>query len=169
VNQSLSFLSAQTFNVSGLTDIQDLTQSTTVNAKTTTREGPFVSEDVRTFSYPFVFNYNQVENVNGSLTIPVAADQKLLISDKKSFEGLEYFSEKTSEEVNSQDTLNYDSSLNFAGHTGSSSQASYATHNSKGFCYSRTLTSASNVLTGFTDGQRCDDDDHGHGHDRDRW
>jgi hypothetical protein len=169
VNQSLSFLSAQTFNVSGLTDIQDLTQSTTVNAKTTTREGPFVSEDVRTFSYPFVFNYNQVENANGSLTIPVAADQKLLISDKKSFEGLEYFSEKTSEEVNSQDTLNYDSSLNFAGHTGSSSQASYATHNSKGYCYSRTLTSASNVLTEFTDGQRCDDDDHGHGHDRDRW
>src|SRR5271170_3976351 len=164
VNQSLSFLSTQTFNVGGLTEVQDLTQSTAVNAKNTTREGPFVSEDVRTFSYPFVFNYNQVENADGSVTIPVAADQKLLISDKRSFEGLEYFSEKTSEEVNTQDTLNYDSSLNFAGHTGSSSKASYATHNSQGYCYSRKLTSASNALTGFTDGQGCDDDDHGHSH-----
>jgi hypothetical protein len=165
VNQFLNFVSTQTFNVGGLTDVQDLTQSTTVNAKTTTREGPFVFEDVKTFSYPFVLNYNQVENADGSLTIPVAADQKLLTTDKKSFEGFEYFSEKVSEEVNTQDTLNYDSSLNFVGHTGSSSQASYATHNSKGYCYSRTLSSASNVLTGFTDGQGCNNDDHDHGHD----
>ena len=164
VNQSLNFLSTQNFNVGGLTDIQDLTQSTTVNAKTTTREGPFVSEDVRTFSYPFVFKYNQVGNADGSVTIPVAADQQLLTSDKKSFEGLEYFSEKTSEEVKTQDTLNYDSSFNFTGHSGTSSQASYATHNSQGYCYSRKLTSASNALTGFTDGQGCDDDDHGHSH-----
>jgi hypothetical protein len=166
VNQSLNFLSTQNFNVGGYTDIQDLTQSTTVNAKTTTREGPFVSEDVRTFSYPFVFNYNQVENADGSVTIPVTADQKLFTTDNKSLDGFEYFSEKASEEVNTQDTLNYDSSLNFVGHTGSSSEASYATHNSKGYCYSRTLTSANNVLTGFTDGQGCDDDDHGHSHNR---
>ena len=165
VNQSLNFLSTQTFNVGGLTDVQDLTQSTTVNAKTTTREGPFVSEEVRTFSYPFVFNYNQVENADGSVTIPVAADQKLLITDKKSFEGFEYFSENTSEEVKTQDTQNYDSSLNFTGLSGTSSRASYATHNSQGYCYSRILTSANNVLTGVTDGQGCNDD-HGHGYNR---
>jgi hypothetical protein len=167
VNQSLNFLSVQTFNVNGLTDIQDLTQSTTVKAKTTTREGPFVFEDVKTFSYPFTFNYNQALNADGSLSIPVAADQKLLTTDTKSFEGFEYFSDKTSEEVTAQDTLNYDTSLNFAGHTGSSSQASYGTHNSQGYCYSRVLTSASNALTGFTDGQGCDDHHHGNGHDPD--
>jgi hypothetical protein len=163
VNQSLRFLSAQTFNVNGLTDIQDLTQSTTVNARTTTREGPFVFEEVKTFSYPFTFNYNQALNADGSLSIPVAADQKLLITDMKSFEGFEYSWDKVSEEVKSQDTLNYDSSINFIGHTGSSSQASYSTHNSDGYCFSRMLTSANNALISFTDGQGCDDD-HGHGH-----
>jgi hypothetical protein len=163
VNQSLNFLSTQTFNVGGLTDVQDLKQSTTVNAKTTTREGPLVFEDVRTFSYPFTFDYNQVENADGSVTIPVSADQRLLTTDKKSFEGFEYFSEDASEEVKTQDTQNYDSSLNFTGHT-ASSQASYDAHNSQGYCYSRTLTSASNALTGFKDGQGCGGDDHGHGH-----
>jgi Peptide N-acetyl-beta-D-glucosaminyl asparaginase amidase A len=164
VNQSMDFLSTQTFNVGGLTDMQDLVQSTNVKARTTTREGPFVSETVKTFSYPFVFNYNQAENADGSVSIPVSADQKLLTTEKKSFEGFEYFSEKVSEQVKSEDTLNYDSSLNFSGHTGSSSKASFATDNSLGYCYSRKLTSENNALTKVIDGKRCDD----HGRDNDR-
>ncbi len=168
VNQSMDFLSTQTFNVGGLTDMQDLVQSTNVNARTTTRDGPFVSEDVKTFSYPFVFNYNQAENSDGSVSIPVSADQKLLITEKKSFEGFEYFSEKVSEQVKSQDTLNYDSSLNFSGHTGSSSKASYATDNSLGYCYSRKLTSENNALTKVIDGRRCDDHGRDNGRDLDR-
>jgi len=137
-----------------------------VNAKTTKREGPFVFEEVKTFSYPFTFNYNQTLNADGSVTIPISASQQLLTTDTKSFAGFDYFSEKTSEEVTAQDTENYDTSLNFTGHTGTSSKASYATHNSDGYCYSRTLTSASNALTAYKDGQGCDDDDHGHGHGR---
>lgn len=170
VEQGMDFQNAQTFNVLGNYDVQDLTQSTTVKAKTTTREGPLVSEEVKTFSYPFVMNYNQVLNADGSITILTTADQQLQTTDKKSFEGWEYFSDKTSEEVSGQDTKNYDTSLNYIGHTGAAANASYSEHNSDGYCYSRTLTSASNVLTAFTDGQGCDDDDHGHGnkHGEDR-
>jgi hypothetical protein len=157
VEQSLSFENSQTFNVGGLTDVQDLTQSTTVHSKTTTRDGLLVFEDIKTFSYPFTYSYNQVENADGSVTIPNISDQKLLITDKKTLEGLEYFSENTSEEVATQDTENYNSSLNFTGHSDTSSKASYSTHNSLGYCYSRTLTSANNLLTGVKDGQGCNE------------
>lgn len=162
VNQTMHFLSTQTFNVNGLMDIQDLTQSTTVNARTTTREGPFVFEDVKTFSYPFTFNYNQTLNADGSLTIPISTNQQLLTTHTKSFAGFDYFWENTSEQVTAQDTQNYDTSIHYTGHTATSSKASYATHNSDGYCYSRTLTSASNALTAYKDGQGCDND-HGHG------
>jgi Peptide N-acetyl-beta-D-glucosaminyl asparaginase amidase A len=159
VNQKMNFLSAQTFTINGLTDIQDLTQSTTVDARTTKREGPFVSEEEKTFSYPFTFQYNQTQNADGSVTIPVKSDQQLLITDKKSFEGLEYFSEKTTEEIAAQDTQNYDATLNFIGNSGTSSKAAYSTRNSKGYCYSRTLTSDGNILSGYKDGQSCHDHD----------
>ena len=155
VEQSLNFENSQTFNVGGLTDVQDLTQTTTVNSKTTTSDGLIVLQDIKTFSYPFTYSYNQVQNVDGSVTIPNISDQKLLITDRKTIEGLQYFSSNTSEEVATQDTQNYNSSLNFTGHTGTSSKASYSTKDSTGYCYSRTLTSANNLLTDVKDGQGC--------------
>jgi len=155
VEQTVDFENSQKFNVGGLTDVQDLTQSATVNSKTTTNDGLLVFQDLKTVSYPFTFSYNQVENADGSVTIPNISDQKLLITEKKTFEGLEYFSENSSEEVASQDTLNYDSSLNFTGHSALSSKASYSAKDSLGYCYSRTLTSANNLLTGVKDGQGC--------------
>jgi hypothetical protein len=165
VNQTMNFLSAQTFNVNvnGLMDIQDLTQSTGVDARITTRQGPLVLEEERTFSYPFTFQYNQTQNADGSVTIPSKSDQKLLITDTKSFEGWPYFQENTSEEVAAQNTQNYDTSLNFTGNTNTSSKASYFTHNSDGYCYSRTLNSTNNALSSYQDGQVCE---HGHGWDK---
>jgi hypothetical protein len=71
--------------------------------------------------------------------------------------------------VAAQDTENYDASLNFTGHTATSSKASYSVQNSDGYCYSRTLTSASNALTGVTDGKDCGRHDHGHDHGWDLW
>ena len=155
VEQTLNFENSQTFNVGGLTDEQDLTQTTTVNSKTTTSDGLIVLQDIKTFSYPFTYSYNQVQNVDGSVTIPNISDQKLLITDRKTIEGLQYFSSNTSEEVATQDTQNYNTSLNFTGHTGTSSKASYSTKDSTGYCYSRTLTSANNLLTDVKDGQGC--------------
>lgn len=158
VDQSVNFLSAQSFNVGGLTDVQDLKQSTTVDARTTTHQGPLVFEEEKTFSYPFTFQYNQVQNADGSVTIPVSSDQQLLTTDTKSFAGRSYFSERSAEQVSSQDTQNYDASLNFTGTSGTASRATYAVHNSDGYCYSRTLTSANLALTGFKDGQVCKDE-----------
>ena len=157
VEQSLNFENAQTFNVAGLTDVQDLTQTTTVNSKTTTWDGLIVLQDIKTFSYPFSLSYNQVENADGSVTIPNISDQKLLITDKKTLEGLEYFSSNSSEEVATQDTENYNSSLNFTGHSGTSSKASYSAKDSLGYCYSRTLISANNLLTDVKNGQGCNE------------
>jgi hypothetical protein len=162
VSQTLNFQNAQTFNVGGLMDVQHLTQSTTLSSKTTTRSGLLVSEDLKILSYPFVLNYNQVPNPDGSVSILTTANQKLLSSDRKSFEGFEYFSDQSSDSVTSQDTQNYDTSLQFVGHTGASSQASYSSHDSLGNCYSRTLTSANNALTNVEDGQGCNN---GHDHD----
>jgi hypothetical protein len=57
--------------------------------------------------------------------------------------------------VNTTDTLNFDASGNFTGNTNQASAQNFFTTNSTGYCYSRDLTAAANVLTSITNGVGC--------------
>ena len=154
VNQTINFQNTQKFLINATTYDQDLVQSTDVTTKTTTRDGLIFTQNEKTFSYPFTFNFDEAVNADGSLTVVEASDQKYLTNGAKSLEGFNIFSDKTSNEVASHDTMNYDSSGNFVGQTTASSQ-NYLTNNSLGYCYSRSITSAQFALTNVTDGKGC--------------
>jgi hypothetical protein len=156
VSQKMSFSSVQNFQVNPNTnlDVQDLVQATTVDAKTTTRNGFLVTENEKNYSYPFAFDYNEVPNADGSITLKVSASQQDLVNDTKSLEGLPLFFSELSNHVASENTLQFDASGNLVSSTAGSAQ-DYTAHDSLGYCYSETLSSADQVLTGYTKGQGC--------------
>ena len=158
VSQRISFSNTQSFTINATVYDQDLTQTTTVEARTTTREGWRVSEQEKRLSYPFTLQYNQTTNADGSFSVQTIADQKYLEHDVTRGEEDEAVSARTWNHVSSQDTATYSPQGVRTSHTGSSLQ-DYVTKDSGDYCYSRSLTSVNSVLTDYQDGVACHDDD----------
>jgi Peptide N-acetyl-beta-D-glucosaminyl asparaginase amidase A len=156
VSQQMSFGNRQTFTINATTYIQDLEQTTTVDAKTTTREGFLTSEAEHVFSYPLSLKFSQTTNSDGSIAVLTNVDQQYLENDVSRRGEIEVFSVNTSNHVSSQDTVNDTAQGVAIGRTGSSSQE-YVTRDSRGDCYSRNLTSVNDVLTAFQDDTACRD------------
>jgi Peptide N-acetyl-beta-D-glucosaminyl asparaginase amidase A len=158
VSQQISFSNTQNFTTTSTVFDQDLTQTTTVDARKTTREGFRVREEEKTFSYPFTFQFNQAVNADGSFSVQSISDQKFLEHDISPAEEGTALGAKTSNHVASQDVATFTAQGVRTSHTGSSSQ-SYVTKGPRGFCFSRSLTSINSVLTAFRDGAACHDDE----------
>lgn len=158
VSQEINFSNTQNFTINATIFDQDLVQTTTVDARTKTREGFGVKEEEKTFSYPFTFQFNQMTNADGSFSVQSIADQKFLEHDISRGEEGEGLSVRTSNHVASQDTATFTAQGVRTGSTANSSQL-YVTKGPRGDCFSRSLTSVNNVLTAFSDGGACNDDE----------
>jgi hypothetical protein len=154
VKQALSFRNSQNFTINATNYIQDLSQSSTVSAKTITRGDFSVTENDRQLSYPLSVHFAQTTNSDGSFSLKTIAKQNYQAEDVRRFDGFIFSADETSNEVASADTRSFDNAGVSTGHTGASSQ-SYFTNDSRGRCHSRKLTSVNSVLTGFDDGGRC--------------
>jgi Peptide N-acetyl-beta-D-glucosaminyl asparaginase amidase A len=154
VRQALSFNNSQNFTINATTYIQDLSQSTTVNTRTVTRSIFSVTEDDQKLSYPLTIHFGQTTNPDGSLSVNTISNQRYLAEDVRRFDGFPVSADETSNEVSTNDTLNFSSAGARTGNTGASSQ-NYFTKDARGNCYSRILTSVNNVLTASKDGGRC--------------
>jgi hypothetical protein len=78
------------------------------------------------------------------------------VSQTTAVNGFPVASSETVEQVKSCDTLVYNSSLTAVNAVGpTASSASYVTKDSTGYCWSRSLTSQSRVLTSVVDGKGC--------------
>ncbi len=156
LSQAVNFLSTQTFDVNPYVgpDIQNAVQTTTVDSITTTRNGLLVNTDRQHFSYPFTLDYSFLYNADGTYTQTVTSDQKDTVTESQSIDGLQLFSGQYNEEVHSHDTLQFDANFNLTAAGKGSSSASYLGQDSRGTCYSRSLTAANQKLTSVTDGCR---------------
>ena len=157
VQETVNFTNNQQFDVNPSTsnpDDQNLQQNTTVSSRsTTTGGGPFEFSHDQNFTYPLTIDFSFIVNSDGSLAQTTKVDQQFLLNTKDHTNGAAVFTSTENNHVQSQDT----EALSAAGNltiTPSSSQ-SFLFKDSKGTCFSRTLTSAQNVLTGVTDGQGC--------------
>ena len=65
------------------------------------------------------------------------------------------FGSSLSNTVAAEDTLNWDTSGNFAGNTGAKSTQNYLSTDGLGGCYSEKLTSEAGVLTAAASGSGC--------------
>lgn len=155
VTQSVDFSNNQEFVVNATTDEQNLQQLTTVHSITSTRQGPQTVTRQKDFEYPLNIDYLYAVNSDGSSAQTVTVDQGDQVNKELGYNRFFRYGSSLSNEVKSTDVLNFDASGNFTGNTGSRSTGSYMWQSSRGGCYSRTITSKSQVLTSVTNGKGC--------------
>ena len=159
VEQSVNFLSTQTFDVSPSTDIQNVQQATHVDSRVSTRGGGQEDTSERNFSYPLTLNYSLVFNPDGSATQATTSDQRDLEREAHGDSGAR--DRTLDNHVRATDTLQFDAGFNVTGHSGSKTTQTYRAVDFGGACYSRSLTAVTQVLTAVEDGRGCEDFDHG--------
>jgi hypothetical protein len=128
---------------------------TTVDSQTTTRDGLQQQTLTQHFSYSLTIDYAFVENADGGYSQTTATDQKDLVSETLSTNGFTTSFSQLNNEVPATDTLNYDSRLNYQGNTDSKTWQTYVLKDSRGACYSRTISAAAQVLVSVNDSADC--------------
>lgn len=154
LEQSIQFSNSQNFTVTNSDFIQDVTQDTTISSVTKTA-GNGESVTVDNFDWPLQLDFAFVVNPDGSgsqaTTIQQAYNNKTVVTNSG---GPASFS-SVSNSVSPSDTLLFDSSFNITGFQNQANTQKYVSRDSRGACFSRTITAASGVLTGITDGVGC--------------
>jgi hypothetical protein len=142
LEESVNFINTQEFNVGPTTDIQNVQQLSTVDARTSTRSGGAEERREQHFAYPLLINFAYLVAGDGTATQTTTIDQR----DQVQSEGPRGAPRRLDNQVHSTDTLSFDASGNLLGKSGSKTTQSYTL--SEGFlCYSRTLVAQAQALT----------------------
>jgi Peptide N-acetyl-beta-D-glucosaminyl asparaginase amidase A len=153
LEESVSFVNRQEFDVSPSTDIQNAQQTTRVDELVSTRTDGAESVSERHFTYPLALNYSLVFNADGTSTQVTTSDQRDL--ERSAHGGWGARGRTLDNHVHATDTLQFDSSFNILGNSASQTTQSYLSTSDEGRCYSRTLTAQSQKLQSVQDGQGC--------------
>jgi hypothetical protein len=160
VRQDFKFSNTQQYNITATVYSEDVSQTTTVTSKTTTREGFIVTEVDNTFSYPLTVDFSEVENADGTFSLPTTIQQKYSENETVKLNGFPIYLRSVSNSVEPTDTLDFDASFNFLGNEGQASSQNYVSFDSLGGCYSKKLTVENNVLTDISRGEGCGGGEH---------
>jgi len=155
VSGNVNFSNNQQFVVNATTDEQNLEQLTTVQSTTTTRRGPFLTTSREELQYPLNIDYSFDTNADGSYTQTTGVQQGYRKQAATNINGLPLYWSDLSNQVKSADVLDLSAGFAVTGNSGSSSAQTYTWRDSRGGCYSRTIESAAQVLTGVSNGQEC--------------
>ena len=160
VSQAVNFLSTQEFNVNpttGVPEIQNAQQTSTLDSHTTIRGGPNSGTIDQHFSYPLIIDYTFNQHANGNYYQTVRADQRFLFRQvNNTGDGPAVVTNETNH-VHAMDTLNWDPNFNFLGPTGANTTQTYRLQTSPGSCWDRTIKAANQKLTSVTGGPGCAD------------
>jgi Peptide N-acetyl-beta-D-glucosaminyl asparaginase amidase A len=130
IQQNINFSSVQTFEVNassatGLPDIQNVKQDTTVSSSTSRYgEGPQENTFVHA-EYPLTLDFSLVANANGSFSQATSINQQLTRVELDSIGDHPVSFSYLSRSTTPQDTLLFDSSFNLTGTQGQSSAQTY--------------------------------------------
>ena len=155
VEQTVSFQNRQTFLINDSVYTQNLQQASMVNSKVITNAAGLVSEVDKQISYPFAFNLTDKFNPDGSISQPGYSTQTDAEQETDLVGGVLVYWNLVAEIIRSADTLQISSSFSITGRSDTSSSAEYVRKDSQGNCYSETLASADNALTGYQLGPLC--------------
>jgi hypothetical protein len=152
VEQSVSFLSRQDFEVSATTDVQNAQQATRVDSLVRTRSGGEESVSEQHLSLPLELNYSFVANPYGTATQVTSTDQRHL---ERSTRGIGGRGGALDNHLQATDTLLFDANRHVVANSGSRTTQSYRIADLAGGCYSRTLTAQAQKLVAVQDGEEC--------------
>ncbi len=156
---NVRFANDQRFINSATASDQDITQETIVDVLTRRTEPHGLTLLDSYYRYPLLADIGLAISKSGyaqTTTIrqrDIHADAQLHVGTAvaPSFDYLR-------NEVGSTDTLDFDPSFNFLGHSGQSSSQTYLAFGSNGGCYEQSITARNDVLTSVKNGCRADPD-----------
>ncbi len=160
VEQQVNFKNISNVDSTATTYQQDTVQTSTVNSKTTTQQGPIFTTKESTFSFPITVDELETLESNGNITEVSSVDQHYQKTDTETLEGFPIFESSVSNEVKPTDTALFvynaaEGNYSLGQNTNQSSSQNYVYQDSLGNCYSSTLTVSGNVLNTVKDGAAC--------------
>ncbi len=155
VKQDIDFSNLQYFKDTNTQFEQNINQGTTIHSVVTVQNPAGHLETTVNHDWPLVLDINYVVAPDGSATETTTSNQFFEADEAARHNGIATTFSEGRNRVITTDTLNFDSSGNFTGNSGMSSSQKYFGADSTGYCYSRSIAAASNVLTSITDGVGC--------------
>ena len=148
VIQDVRFVSAQQFDLSPMREVQNLQQTTSLSATTTTRSGPQIVVRRRALAYPLSILSTRISQPDKSATQAMTVRQAYRVTEHVTRNGVPIFSSALSDEVTPSDTVKFDAAGKFAGRQSRSAQT-YSYSDSRGQRYRRTVKAVNGVVTGI--------------------
>jgi hypothetical protein len=155
VAQKINFSNLQKFSITATTYVQDITQVTTIDSTFTVVNSAGTYVDKVSTGWPLTVDIGLLFNPDGTIDQTTAINQNFDRNQKATLNGQVTSFSFLHDGVTPTDTLVFDSSFNLIGHQDQSSAQKYYEYNLTGYCYSRSITAANNVLTSITDGVGC--------------
>jgi len=158
VDQTVSFADTQGFTINPTTYRQVSDQLTSVDGVSRSRIGRFITGEYHEqVSYPLHLDYNQQAAADGSFTAATSVHQGYTKNESHRLFGIQLYSAKIDNTVDSADTLDFNASGNLTAHNGQHSAQSFAFHDSLGGCYRSDVGTLSGVVSSYDSGQGCPD------------
>jgi hypothetical protein len=145
VQQTVNFKNVQNFDITSAIYTQDISQQTSVQSLTTTRQGFLSYFSQETFTYPLTMDIGLTFASDGSATQLTTVSQEFKETVLSPF-----YSSYIDNKVNSTDLLDLSSSFAITGNSGQKSSQTYTSFDTLGNRYSCGLTAANNALTSAT-------------------
>ena len=155
VAQNINFSNLQKFTINGPVYVQDITQTTTIDSTFTVVNSAGTYVEKVTAGWPLTVDISLLFNSDGTIDQTTAINQNFNQNLQETLNGQVTSFSVLHNGVTPTDTLELSSSFNIIGNENQSSAQNYYEQNLTGYCYSRSITAANNVLTGITDGVGC--------------
>jgi hypothetical protein len=155
VAQKINFSSKQSFKLTDIEYQQDVKQDTTVHSVVITQNAKGKTVYTVNHNWPLLLGITVLVAPDGTETQTTTSNQYFEADEAATQNGQAINFSLGQNRVTTTDTLNFDASGNFTGNTNQASAQTYFGANSTGYCYSRGLTAAANVLTTITNGKGC--------------
>jgi hypothetical protein len=155
LTQDINFSNVQSFKILPAFYQQDIKQNTTVRSVVTTenKAGKFVSNV--NYNWPFTMDIAVAYSPDGSGVQTTTSNQYFELDSEGKRKGQATSFTLLQNRVVSTDALDFSSSGSITGNQDQTSLQDFFTSDSSGYCYSRELTGANNVLTSVTNGRGC--------------
>jgi hypothetical protein len=155
VAQTINFANLQYFKIQSAIYEQNINQTTTIHSVVTTHKAGDNFTDTVHDSWPLKLNITLLFNPDGSGTQATTIDQYYERDEETRHNGQATSFSLVQDRVTPTDTLDFAPGFVITGNTNQTSAQNYFSSNSTGYCYSRSITANTGVLTSITDGQGC--------------
>jgi hypothetical protein len=156
VDQTVSFADTQGFNITSTIYDQTSDQLTKVDGvSSSTANGFPIGQFEEHYHYPLHVDVDQTTASNGNITMVTTVKQGYDQHTSLGVGGFPLYAAEVHDHVDAGDTLQLDSSYNLLGHSGQHNTQTFAFRDSLGGCFSRSVTTTNDTVSGYSNAQGC--------------